>query len=111
MVRSLFLAGLISIAAFAADASAAADQPLPQSAAAPASPAYTTAATDIGTLLDDPAAKAVLDKHAPQFTANSQIQMARSMTLRQIQSYASDVLTDEVLTKIDADLAKLPAKK
>ncbi|MDG2005517.1 MAG: hypothetical protein P8J20_19510 [Novosphingobium sp.] len=66
---------------------------------------YSTASTDIGTLLDNDATKAVLDKHVPDFAANPQIGMARAMTLRQIQSFASDMLTDEVLNKIDADLA------
>jgi hypothetical protein len=73
--------------------------------------AYTVADTDIGTLLDDPAAKAVLDKNLPGFTANPQIDMARAMTLKAVQPYAADKLTDEALAKVDADLAKLPAKK
>ncbi len=79
--------------------------------AAAASTAYTTADTDIGTLLDDPAAKAILDKHMPGFTANDQIDMARSMTLKGIQQYAADKITDQALADIDADFAKLPAKK
>jgi hypothetical protein len=72
---------------------------------------YTSEATAIGDLLDDPAAKAVLDKHIPALSGNPQIEMARAMTLKQIQGFAADVVTDEVLAKIDADLAKLPAKK
>jgi hypothetical protein len=77
-----------------------------QAAATPA-PAFSTAATDIGTLLDNPQTRAVLDKHMPAFAANPQIEMARAMTLRQIQSFAADMLTDEVLAKVDADLAKI----
>ena len=38
---------------------------LAQDAAAGAKAAYTTASTEIGTLLDDPASKAVLVKHVP----------------------------------------------
>ena len=72
---------------------------------------YTTAETDIGTLLDDPAARAILDKYAPGFTTDSQVEMARSMTLKSIQPYAAERFSDEVLAKIDADLAKLPVKK
>lgn len=68
---------------------------------------FSTAATDIGTLIDNPQTRAVLDKHLPSFTSNPQIEMTRPMTLRQIQSFASDLLTDEVLAKIDADLAKI----
>jgi hypothetical protein len=73
--------------------------------------AYTTADTDIGTLLDDPAARAIVDKHVPGFSSGDQIDMARGMTLRAIQQFAADTLTDKVLAEIDADLAKLPAKK
>ena len=72
---------------------------------------YTTADTDIGTWLDDPAARAVVDAHMPEFSKNPQTDMARPMTLRAIQAYAPDQITDAVLAKIDADLAKLPAKK
>lgn len=70
----------------------------------------STTDTDLGTMLENPAAKAVLLKHIPALIANDQIDMARSMTLRQLQSYVSDQLTDDTLAKIDSDLAKLPAK-
>jgi len=82
-----------------------------QSPATAAPTHYTTSDTDIGTLLDDPAARAVVDKHVPGFSSQDQIDMARSMTLRAIQQYAPDKYTDQVLAEIDADLAKLPAKK
>ncbi len=72
---------------------------------------YSTADTDIGTLLDDPGARAIIDKHVPGFSTGPQIDMARSMTLRGIQPFASDTLTDTVLNAIDADLAELSAKK
>ena len=84
---------------------------LAQSTAIVAAAAYTTADTDIGTLLDDPAAKAVLEKILPGFATNPQIDMARSMTMKSIQQYAADTLTDEKLAAVDAELAKLPAKK
>lgn len=71
---------------------------------------YTTADTEIGTLLDDPAARAVLDKRVPGMTSNEQIDMARSMTLKGIQQYSPDQITDKVLADVDADLAKIPAK-
>jgi para-nitrobenzyl esterase len=80
-------------------------------AAAPAAAQYTTADTDVGTLLDDPAARAVLDKHVPSISKSENIDMARSMTLKAMQQFAADVLTDDVLKAIDTDLAKLPAKK
>lgn len=76
----------------------------PAATTQPAKPAFSTSETDIGTLLDNPKTRAILDKHIPQFVSNPQIDMARSMTMKQIQSFAGDVLTDEVLNKIDADL-------
>lgn len=71
----------------------------------------STAETDIGTLLDDPAARAVIDMHIPDFSSRDQIDMARSMTLKGIQQYDSATIADKALAEIDADLAKLPAKK
>lgn len=72
---------------------------------------YTTAETPLGTLLDDPAAKAVLEKYLPQLVNGGQADQARPLTLRAIQQYAPDQFTDKLLDAIDADLAKLPAKK
>jgi hypothetical protein len=105
MTRKLLLAGALAASAVLAPTAFAA----PPAAAAPAA-AYSTN-TDLGTLLANPATKAVLQKHVPQLIANDQISAASSMTLRQVQSYAADMLTDDVLAKIDADLAKVPAQK
>ena len=49
-----------------------------------AKPFYSTEKTDIGTLLDTPETKAVLDAHLPEFSTNPQVEMARSMTLKQV---------------------------
>jgi hypothetical protein len=68
---------------------------------------YSTSETEIGTLLDDPAAKAIVAKHIPGLVDNDQIEMARAMTLETVQQYAPDEVTDERLAAIDADLAKL----
>ena len=104
MIRIAIIAAL---AAAALPAAAIAAEPAAPAVAEPAKPKYTTAETDIGTLLDDPAAKAIIDKHIPGMTSNEQIEMARSMTLKAIQTYAPDDVTDERLAKIDADLANL----
>jgi len=71
---------------------------------------YSSSTTEIGTLLDDPAAKAVIEKNVPGMTTNDQIDMARAMTLKDIQQYSPDQMTDKVLATMDADFAKLPAK-
>ena len=102
MMRILLVSVCIATAP-AAYAQAA--TPAPSSATAAK---YTTDETEIGTLLDDPAAKAILDKYVPGMTASDQIEMARLMTLKAIQPYATDTITDDVLAKIDADFAKLP---
>lgn len=101
-MRSLIVAALLATSMLSAAA-------VPQTAAAAQAP-YSTAETDLGTLLDDPAARAVLDKHIPKITGSGQIDMARSMTLKGLQQYAPD-LTDAVLAAIDVDLAKLAKKK
>lgn len=75
-----------------------------------AAAAYTTTNTDIGTLLDDPQARAIVDKHIPGFSARKNVGMARALTLKGIQRYASDSITDQVLAAIDADFAKLQAQ-
>jgi hypothetical protein len=79
-------------------------------ATAPAAPAYSTSESSIGTLLDNPATKAVLEKHVPALVGNAQIEMARGMTLKAIQAFAGDTLSDAKLAEIEADLAKIPAK-
>ncbi|WP_214652146.1 hypothetical protein [Novosphingobium jiangmenense] len=105
MIRTALV---IALAATALPASAIAAEPAKPVATAPAAKAkYTTADTDIGTLLDDPAAKAIIDKYIPGMTSNEQIEMARSMTLKAVQAYAPDDVTDERLAKIDAEFASL----
>lgn len=94
-------AGLTGVAAHAADAPAAAPA---------AKAAFSTAETPLGDLLDNPATKAVLQKHLPDLVSSESIDMARGMTLKALQSYAGDQVTDEKLAAIDADLQKLPAK-
>lgn len=76
--------------------------------AAPAN--YSTADTDLGTLIDDPASRVLVEKHIPGMTTNPQVEMAKGMTLRQIQAFAPDDVTDERLNNLDKELAKLPAK-
>jgi len=69
---------------------------------------YSSAATKIGTLLADPAAKAILDKHFPGVSADPRIGMGKGMTLRAVQKFAPDFFTSDGLDAMDAELAKLP---
>jgi hypothetical protein len=106
LMRAFIIAA--TLAASLSFGAAVAQTPAPATAAATH---YTTGATDIGTLLDDPAAREVIDKHLPGFSSGDQINMARALTLKSLQQYVPDRFTDQVLAEIDADLAKLPAKK
>ncbi|MDE2597609.1 MAG: hypothetical protein KGL44_12095 [Sphingomonadales bacterium] len=103
MIRQSLIVSLIALAAPASIAHA-------QATTATAKAAFSTADTDLGTLLDNPATKAVLSKYIADMIANPQIDMARALTLRQLQSYSGDKLTDDTLAKIDAELAKIPTK-
>ncbi|AJP74244.1 carboxylesterase/lipase family protein [Sphingomonas hengshuiensis] len=79
-------------------------------AAATASGRYNSLTTPLGTMLDDPAAKAVLQRHIPQVIASERIAMARGVTLTALQSYMPQLLTDALLKTIDGDLASVPVK-
>lgn len=112
MFRNVILASCLAVGLAGSSVLSAAEATQPTSGAATlAATAYSTGETDIGTLLDNPDTKAVIQKHLPGFADNPQIEMARSMTLKQIQGFAGDAITDEALAKVDADLAKLPARK
>lgn len=71
---------------------------------------YSSEETELGILLDDPAAAAILEKFIPGLTTNEQIDMARAMTLKDVQMYSPEI-TDETLANIDLELKKLPSKK
>ena len=101
------LTALSAVALFGAAAAPAlaVDQAAP--AAAPAKAKYSTTDTEIGTLLDDPAAKAIVEKYLPGMTTSDEVDMARAMTLKAVQAYAPEQMTDETLAKIDAEFAQL----
>ncbi len=105
MLRQILIAGTMALVAAPLSVVSAG------TAAAATAPAFSTSDSSIGTLLDNPATKAILQKYLPDLVSNPQIEMARGMTLKQIQSYSADTVTDDVLAKIDADLAKIPASK
>ncbi len=81
-------------------------------AAAAAKPAkYSVNETLVGQLLDDPAANAVLKKMIPTVYANEMFQtMGRDITLRAIQQYEPEALSDANLAKLQAELDKLTPK-
>ncbi|MEO6361562.1 MAG: carboxylesterase, partial [Sphingomicrobium sp.] len=66
--------------------------------------------TPVGKLLDDPAARAVLQKHIPEVVGSPQIAMAREITLSALQSFVPQQLTPAVMQIIDAELSGIPSK-
>jgi len=70
---------------------------------------YSVQETEVGTLLDDPAAAAILEKHMPGFTTNDKISAARGFTLASLQTFVPSI-TDKILADIDKDLKNLPPK-
>ena len=87
------------------------EEKTPPSTAEAAKPQLSTGATAIGEILDSPAAKAIVEKHLPGFSAHPQIDMARSFTLKVVQGFQPGMITDDILARIDADFAELQASK
>jgi hypothetical protein len=75
-----------------------------------AAPPLSTATTSIGEILDTPAAKAVVDRHLPSVLTNPQIKMARPLTLKGLQRFPKDSVSDGALAAIDKDFAALSAR-
>lgn len=98
---------LIAAAALPLALPSAAAQTAPAAPAAPAAVAKFSIDTPIQDLYADPAAKAVMDKHLPGLTAIPQYEMIKAISLRQLQPYSDGKLTDELLSAVDADLAKI----
>lgn len=106
-MKKLLSAALIVL--LAANAAIAAE-PAAASESEKTFPGNSTSTVTIGEFMENPKLKPILDKHLPGFSSNGQVGMARGMTLRSIQAYSPDTLTDEALGKIDADVATLPAR-
>ena len=71
---------------------------------------YSVNTTPAGTLIDDPAAAAILQRLIPAIWANELFQtMGRSQTLAAIQAYEPTILTAEKLAEIQAEFDKLAA--
>ncbi len=72
---------------------------------------YSVSETDIGTLMEDPAARAILETYLPDTVSNEQFGMSYGFTLEFIQGFdPSGEISDENLSKIDAALKALPAE-
>jgi hypothetical protein len=104
--RTLILSALVTVAT----AEIAAPTLAADAAASPAAH-YSVATTLVGKLLDDPAADAVLKRMIPTVYANEMFKTAgRELTLKAIQQYEPEALSDANLAKLQAELDKIPAK-
>jgi hypothetical protein len=107
MSRALAPIAFLAAWGLAALAAPVLAQPAPAAAAAH----YSVKDTLVDKLLNDPAAVEILKKLIPSVYANEQFQSAgRSLTLKAIQQYEPEALSDEILARIQAEFDKIPAK-
>lgn len=63
--------------------------------------------TKLGDLLDNEQTKAVLEKHMPGISTHPQIGMGKGFALSMVAKFSGGLITDEMLQKVNADLAAL----
>lgn len=61
----------------------------------------------LGDLLDNADAKAILEKHMPGISTHPQIGMGKGFALSMVAKFSGGMITDEMLSKVDADLKAL----
>jgi hypothetical protein len=98
------LACLVPGAAFAQTAPAPASAAV---AAAPAEAAKFNLDTPIETIAADEQGKAVLTADLPELLPHPMYDQFKGMSLRQLQPMSQGALTDELLKKVEADLAAI----
>ena len=111
MSKTLFAAAAASLL----QVGAASAQTAPAPAPAPAQDhahaehhAHPTIDSPIEALVNDPATKAVLEKHLPGMDKHPAYGQFKGMTLRQVAPYSQGAITDEKIAAFDADLKALP---
>jgi hypothetical protein len=93
--------------AFLAPGAFAQTAPAPAPAVAPAAAAKFSLDTPIEALVADAKAKAVLDADLPGVTTHPSYDMFKGMSLRAVQPMSDGKLTDEMLKKVETDLAAI----
>ena len=73
-------------------------------------PIAYSATTPIGVLLEDPTAKAVLEKDLPA-SLLGELNGVRSMSVKSLNKYLPANVTDQMVSDVDRDLVKLNASK
>nr|WP_315381901.1 hypothetical protein [uncultured Sphingomonas sp.] len=99
LVAGAIAAAMLSPAAMA--------QQTPAPAAAPATATKFSLDTPIETLLADEKAKAVLDTDIPGLSSHPALDQFKAMSLKAVQPFSNGALTDEMLKKVETDLAAL----
>ena len=61
----------------------------------------------LGDLLENAAAKDILEKHMPGISTHPQIGMGRGFALSMVAKFSGGLITDDMLAKVDADLKAL----
>ena len=108
-IQALKLAGLLAAAFLAAVPTLAVAQEATTSQPAAH---YSVDETLVGKLLEDPAAVEILKRLIPTVYANEMFQtLGRDLTLRAIQQYEPEALSDANLARIQAEFDKIPAKE
>ncbi|KTF68199.1 hypothetical protein ACNFJ7_12385 [Sphingomonas sp. HT-1] len=101
------LATAVSSPAAMAQQTPPAAAPAPAQAATPASAAKFSLDTPIEQLIADPKAKAVLDADLPGVSTHPALDQFKTMSLRAVQPFSNGALTDEMLAKVEKDLAAI----
>ncbi|WP_374319984.1 hypothetical protein [Aquabacterium sp.] len=61
----------------------------------------------LGDLLDNEATKAILEKHMPGISTHPQIGMGKGFALAMVAKFSGGLITEEMLEKVNAELAAL----
>jgi hypothetical protein len=103
-----FVVAIAAVAAACLTTNAAAAQTAPAPvAAAPAAAVKFTLDTPIEQLVADEKAKAVLDADLPGITSHPAFDSFKAMSLRAVQPFSNGALTDDMLKKVETDLAQI----
>jgi hypothetical protein len=67
---------------------------------------FTTDST-LNDLLEDPQALALLEQHIPGISTHPNIAMGRGLAFKVVAQYSGGLITDEMLSRVEAGLAVL----
>lgn len=86
---------------------AAAQTAAPAAPVAPAAAAAFTLDTPIEALVADARTKAVLDKYLPGIDGHPAFEQFKALSLKALAPFSQGMITDDMLTKVAADLAAI----